>query len=1777
MSSLPKNNNNNNHNNNRSWFEGTMEVISGMAPRPSTPQPQHHGDRNHPPSSGSSSQSHSHTRSMSAPNSPARSAFGGSDRGGGAARDNTQSMIHRMPSQDSLDRSIHNESGHGKSTAQIIRDLKHANSQLSAKMASMEKQYMNQLSDATRQFEQGKAKLTLELKQTNKQLDQYHLYKQSTQKGLHERDALMAKQKEESAFQRHTISDLKNQLYTLETEKSEWEEADYDKGQDMEQMVVDNQEMASVIEQLQQQVREYESNTSIENNQESLHKTGQLEDMREQWQESQVSWKRRETELQEHIESLEFTDTQVTVQLRQQLQEARDEIRQLEEQLNNYGMQAQELAASLERVQAEAQGSERYRRDEAEDLRILHDAQEQEIEKLRKDLDDAQRELELREEELEEKELDLAQRHENGEELQKLQQQLNDSLQKLDLKELDKEFNDSKESDNKSRSLPPTTTSTLTQPLSAESSEDPGLLRELEEELFGSRESITRLENELDDQSNQHKHQLDALEADVQGMEKEMKAAGYKLSITESLLADIKRQRDDAVQSSNNNASAAESGPQIQELERQMAVLTKERDEAVQTLEGLQEERKAQLSALEKQVADFKEQLATLEKARDQALAKVKSHDEENGESAKAALEEIQKEVDYLKSSVKVTSDAEKAALAKVKELETSLIELQDIRTSRDATAQQVEDLKTQLEQANMDFSKKEKAAFKIKEQEFAGHKEQVQKLNERNQELESSGNNSSSNINKIKKQLREAQIALVALDDEKKEMSAKHRELLFAVEKKKEDNLRDFSEKLEAKEKELTQLRYLEKQASRVAVLESERDELENKVKRLQSHVNRHASNGPSPEEESLRAELKTTKDQVENLNGKIQILKKENETQAKALKAKLKDRDTTIAALVRSSVSMEQKFSSMETDFTTQGSIQSVADGELNQLRKTVATTKESEMKLSKGISALQKEVRTARADAERWRAALDHDSSGKNDYRYQITMMQKEGEENYDRLQERDSAIENLVNQSMTQESHVKDLKTRISSLMKETENLRLQNNKKEDSPLKAEIHRLHQESEIFAGQIIEQDEEMEVLKRNLHARDEQVVALKKDISELKSRGSQVDASELKLRDQQVSALKLEISMLKADMKTRLNELANEKIKSREIQSAPSTSKNDSKRVIELQAEIDELQEAQETNRTELRDLRRQLYQAKEAAGEAGDLKIELAQSKYVMDEVQREAKAKIEAAQKEARDATEVHRREVDQSGLSDREDLREQLDESVSKNKALETRMASQLENLRRLKNEAVEKLEIKLRERDETIEKLMDTSTNLSEGQIQIFQSELEKLRQDLSSKSEELERLQKQLKDTASSLRASDASKQELSQELDSTKAAKDTAEKAMAETVQDIPNNDDLSKAKEALEMEVANLKTELASVQQDQENYEELKAQLEQENKTRASAEKSIVESYESQLKAINMNKDVTIDELRKNLAESRGKSSEDITEMINAIRTLESENDGLKEQLQVELNAKNQQIYALEHALHAQEQQLENMKDEMDQLQSGMEFATQKRRGEVDEMEQEVMEINTRANKQEREIVTLKMQLEEHKLEHKSEVVRLKDMIATMENESPLANTVAQLQNDDRMLEVRERLEQLKWTNTELQEQNLKLNGRLERAMLASKSLESEKEHSEDLEKEVRRLSRQVKTLEGILQGAKRPPSSARSPAAAPAPAPATAQPSRAAVDKENTKNEPVISTKRTASATPPRSRDSGSSGNKKGFGGLFKRKSKADVSTISTGQTATNGS
>jgi chromosome segregation ATPase len=1466
-----------------------MEVISGMAPRPSTPQ------RNE------------RYRSMSAPNSPARSQGAGMSGIPG---------INRLPSQDSLDRSIHNESGHGKSIAQIVRDLKTHNSVLSAKSASMEMKHMNQLSETTKSFADRQKFLEESLGQKDRQITALEAYKVQTDQKLKEKYELFCKVKEEGAFQRHAISDLKNQLHQLQ---SDMDDQDFEKRESWDQMVLDNQAMARVIEDLQQdadegmqakqQVEELrieldsakagiassaDTSSSISKSipQEEFDKTnsphqiwqqleqaqGDLEQHRKrlsatqdnlkhvqvekdglaqehnrrvkelesEFKSSSETWQRDESALLSKIESLESTDGKVTMDMRNQLDEREDDIAQLKDELRKYADQAADFSGELEKVRHDASHQELYRRDEAEDLRILHDAQEEEIGKLRKELDDAQRELELRDQQLEE----------NGD------------------------------------------------------------------------------------------------------------------------------------------------------------LTIKRRSEVEELKEELKAKVEAEQAALEK-LQEYKEIAAEVGDLQD-----AKAADAIEIESLKTQLVEAQKPVPETSSN------------------EPSVIELEK-QTAETASNSEVERLKNEITRMETKVIEADKQIAETREIALVESRDEIQKLRDTVLALETS----SAMTVKIKKQLREAQIALVALDDEKKKMAEAHRELVSAVEKKKEELQRE----VDAKEKDIADLRKNDMTKLAVGKLVRENESL---VRELSTHK---ANNG-AQKEDALRRELETAKHEKEEVIATLEKVKKEKETQVTTFRAKLKDRDTTIAALSRSSVTLEEKISTMENDLGDMQSVhdeeRSVAGGELHQLQKAVSAFKRSASKASEDIAALQKELFTARADSERWRAVIMDDGNGGGEYLYQISMLQKEAEENVDKLHESDRAIENLVNQSMAQEVHVKDLKTRVSSLMKENEAIRLQKNKFDEATVKVEVGRLQHESEIFAMQIIEQDEEIESLKLNLQVRDEQMFALKRQMSASKA------------SEDQFAALTKEVSDLQVELRAKEVQLKNADSTAQSKDSHLNT-----KRITDLQAELDELQEASEEKRTELRDLRRQLRDAKEAAGQVGDLKVELDQAKYALEDYMRKSEESLAS-------------------------ELRKELDEALAENKALAKRKVQMSEDL-----------ESRLRERDQFIEQLKNKTSDLGDHEVAIFQTELANLRLEVTSKAEKLE--------------MADATKRRLKESLEKAEAEKMELERELTERMQNIPTDggevdaiekEDIVKANEALKKVVANLMIELASFNKEHESFEKLKAQLDQEQAARDAAEKSIVETYERQLSRLNLNKDVTIDGLRKDLAESRGRSDEGIQELAEHTKIFEIENSSLREQLEVELQAKNQQIYALEHTLHAQEQLVENMRMEMDQLQGGMESATEKRRGDVEELQQEVIEIETRAMKQEREIMTLKMRVEEGKLDHKAEVVRLKDTIVQLEQESPLAKTVAELQNDDRMLEVRERLEQLKMKNSSLQEENLKLGGRLERAIIEIRSFEAEKEHADALEKDVARLQRTVKKLEEILHSGGPP----KIPATSPKPA----------LDKEN---------------------------------------------------------
>lgn len=309
----------------------------------------------------------------------------------------------------------------------------------------------------------------------------------------------------------------------------------------------------------------------------------------------------------------------------------------------------------------------------------------------------------------------------------------------------------------------------------------------------------------------------------------------------------------------------------------------------------------------------------------------------------------------------------------------------------------------------------------------------------------------------RARKPQREAQIALVALDDEKRDMSRKHRELLAAVEKKKEDIMRSGKEQLATKDQESAALK---SEVSKVKIEVSK--VMDDLAKAREASEAEHHSKPPManttqsiPVTPGSGTPPSPNGVHLSKLEFTVRTLTKEKD----ALRTKLKDRGTTIAALVKSSVSLENKISTMESEIHDARSVRSeekkLAEGALSELRKTLDAMKAKEPKMSEEVESLKTELESAKKDANRWKRELQNDGASSSEYRFQIALLRKELDDSVERLKERDQDIENLVNQSMMQESHVRDFHTRISSLMEEVETVPSQRCKYDDSLRKAEI--------------------------------------------------------------------------------------------------------------------------------------------------------------------------------------------------------------------------------------------------------------------------------------------------------------------------------------------------------------------------------------------------------------------------------------------------------------------------------------------------------------------------------------------------------------------------------------------------------------------------------------------------------------------------------------------------------------------------------------------------
>jgi hypothetical protein len=131
-------------------------------------------------------------------------------------------------------------------------------------------------------------------------------------------------------------------------------------------------------------------------------------------------------------------------------------------------------------------------------------------------------------------------------------------------------------------------------------------------------------------------------------------------------------------------------------------------------------------------------------------------------------------------------------------------------------------------------------------------------------------------------------------------------------------------------------------------------------------------------------------------------------------------------------------------------------------------------------------------------------------------------------------------------------------------------------------------------------------------------------------------------------------------------------------------------------------------------------------------------------------------------------------------------------------------------------------------------------------------------------------------------------------------------------------------------------------------------------------------------------------------------------------------------------------------------------------------------------------------SNQSSRQERdgERATLRLKTKTMPLEPETDRANLRVAMATSDtirgkNDSILSMVISDLHNSDRMLEARQQLEQLEARLVVLQEENLNLGGRLERAAIEILSLDAERKHAEEVEKENKKLRRQLREYEDLM--------------------------------------------------------------------------------------------
>ena len=669
----------------------------------------------------------------------------------------------------------------------------------------------------------------------------------------------------------------------------------------------------------------------------------------------------------------------------------------------------------------------------------------------------------------------------------------------------------------------------------------------------------------------------------------------------------------------------------------------------------------------------------------------------------------------------------------------------------------------------------------------------------------------------------------------------------------------------------------------------------------------------------------------------------------------------------------------------------------------------------------------------------------------------------------LKERDDAISSLVKQALQQDQMISSLRTEIESL-------------------KIGHHHdtvsLQSSNDAAKSTTTRHDDNTEVLVEQLQKEAEvfasQVIELDDEIEQLRSRISQ--------HERHISDLENQLQEAKQQQPSLLANVNNRSVDVNENDFiAKSTKKEFTLKILDLESEIDELKEANMTQRTELRDLRRKVLYSESTTDEIVHVRNETV-----------ELKAMVETQ----RTTIEL----LNQEKLT----LTEELNGERAAKMELENQLREELKNTQKSHSERIALLESKLEESRWSLDELKASPGHMSEEAVKALRDEIDVLRKNVSSQSEDL--------------RIAKLNVQELEEML----------------AAQSNRDADNFEEEKEELFAEIESLTQRLHDADEkirvlelDSGIITEFKDKLERADEAREASEKNIIDTFERRISLLTLDKDVTIDKLRKEIMIEKESTAEEMEGLAAQVKAYQLEISELHEEMQEQIEHREARIYTLEATLSAQEQLIGNMKSEMDHLQGSMENSVARRKDENDELQQELLSISATAAKQEREITTLKLEIEAKSLGYQSTISKLEQKNSVLEKAPTELRNAQDLQMELRVKEVKDRLEKLKWRNASLKDENMNLRERLEQAD-ATAQANSDSGRMKELEEQLATQLLKVQSLELELKRASTDPVATMKTTSAMEPS----SPTSTMMEAETTVDSANINVAESASTDPP---------------------------------------